>query len=36
MSEMGAYLEEFVDQDAGLVDHCEIQRAPVLKEGEIE
>lgn len=25
-----------MDKDASLVDHCEIERAPVLEEGEIE
>lgn len=36
MVDSASYLEEFVNEDACFVDHRKIQRAPVLKEREIE
>ena len=31
-----SHLEEFMHKNACLVYHCDIQRAPILEEGEIE
>jgi len=33
---MEADLEKFVDEDASLVYHCNVEGAPVLEEGEVE
>ena len=30
------HLQQLMDQDACLVNHCQVQRAPVLEEGHIE
>lgn len=31
----GAYLKEFVNEDAGPVDHGQVEGAPILEEGEV-
>ena len=36
MLDIGPYLEEFVNKDACLIHHGKVERAPVLKEGEIK
>lgn len=30
------HLKEFVNQDASLVDHREVERTPILEKGEVE
>jgi hypothetical protein len=36
IARLNTYFKELVDQNTRFVNHCKIERAPVLEEGEIK